>query len=60
MLYEAYPFAYLLEKAGGICTNFGMNILDLKAPEYIHEATPILLGSKKEVTEIMDVLNNRK
>lgn len=53
LLYEAYPFAFLLEKVGGLCTNFEKNILDVEAPENIHEPTPILLGSKEEVNRIM-------
>ena len=53
LLYEAYPFAHLLEKAGGMCTNFEKNILDVEVPEDIHEPTPILLGSIMEVREIM-------
>jgi fructose-1,6-bisphosphatase I len=53
LYYEAYPFAYLVERAGGICTNFEKNILDVEAPENIHEATPIILGSREEVDRIM-------
>lgn len=53
LLYEAYPFAYLLECVGGLCTNFEIPILDVKVPDNIHEPTPILLGSHVEVNEIM-------
>ena len=57
LLYEAYPFAFLLEKVGGMCTNFEKNILDVETPDNIHEPTPILLGSKEEVIRITSHVN---
>lgn len=54
--YEAYPFAFLIEQAGGICTDFYHNILDIPTPDNIHACTPIILGTKKEVTLIQDLL----
>jgi fructose-1,6-bisphosphatase I len=51
--YEAYPFAFLIEKAGGICTDFHHNILDIVAPYDIHASTPIVLGSKYEMNKII-------
>lgn len=58
LMYEAYPFAYLLENAGGMCTNFDKPILDIEVPDDIHEATPILLGSNTEVKDIMHKKHN--
>jgi len=54
--YEAYPFAFLIEMSGGICTNFYSNILDIKAPDNIHEETPIILGSHIEVNNVMKLI----
>lgn len=58
LLYEAYPFAHLIQCAGGMCTDFNKNILDVKAPENIHAATPILLGSNTEVNDIMSLFKS--
>jgi fructose-1,6-bisphosphatase I len=58
LLYEAYPFAHLIECAGGMCTDFNKNILDIETPEDIHSATPILLGSITEIKYIMKLIND--
>jgi fructose-1,6-bisphosphatase I len=48
LLYEAYPFAYIFEIAGGESSNGEINILDIPFPEKIHQKTPIILSSKME------------
>lgn len=48
LLYEAYPFAYIFEKAGGFSSNGYTNLLDLNFPENIHQKTSIILSSKFE------------
>lgn len=48
LLYEAYPFAYIFEIAGGESSNGKINILDIPFPEKIHQKTPIILSSKME------------
>jgi fructose-1,6-bisphosphatase I len=57
LYYEAYPFAFLAEKAGGMATDFYINILDISAPSNIHATTPIIIGSKTEVILIMDLIS---
>lgn len=51
LLYECIPMAYLAEAAGGqaIAPESTQRILDI-APTAIHQRSPILLGSKQEVT----------
>lgn len=48
LLYEAYPFAYIFEIAGGESSNGEINILDISFPTEIHQKTPIVLSSKTE------------
>jgi fructose-1,6-bisphosphatase I len=49
LLYEANPMAYLFEQAGGMATNGVARILDL-VPRGLHDRTPLVLGSKREVS----------
>jgi fructose-1,6-bisphosphatase I len=49
LLYEANPMAYLFEQAGGAATNGVDRILDI-VPKGLHERTPLVLGSKHDVT----------
>ena len=48
LLYEANPFAFIFEEAGGAAIDGERNILDL-APKALHERTPLILGSKDDV-----------
>jgi fructose-1,6-bisphosphatase I len=49
LLYEANPMAYLFEQAGGTATNGVERILDL-VPKAVHDRTPLVLGSRQDVT----------
>jgi len=48
LLYEANPLALLAEQAGGAAVNGPKRILELQ-PEQIHQRTPLIVGSKREV-----------
>lgn len=51
LLYECFPMAYIMEKAGGMATDGqGTAILDIQ-PKGIHERCPIVLGSRLDVAE---------
>lgn len=53
LLYECNPMAYIVEKAGGKAMAApNQHILDIK-PDKIHQRTPIFIGSKEDVEEIM-------
>lgn len=54
LLYECNPMAFVVEQAGGMATNGHMRILDI-VPTSIHQRTPIFLGSKEDVQEIIDL-----
>lgn len=48
LLYEAYPLAMIAEQAGGAAVNGSKRILEVQA-EGIHERTPLVIGSRREV-----------
>ena len=48
LLYEANPLALLAEQSGGAAVNGPKRILELQ-PEQIHQRTPLIVGSKREV-----------
>ena len=45
LLYECNPFAFIVERAGGIATNGTIRILDIQ-PTELHQRTPFFIGSK--------------
>jgi fructose-1,6-bisphosphatase I len=55
LLYEANPIAFLAEQAGGMATDGKGNILDV-VPTSLHQRTPLLVGSKEEVTLLLKML----
>jgi len=48
LLYEANPFAFIFEAAGGRATNGTSRILDIE-PTQLHQRTPLVLGSVRDV-----------
>ncbi len=48
LLYEAYPLAMIAEQAGGTAVNGRKRILEVQA-DGIHERTPLVIGSRREV-----------
>ena len=50
LMYECNPLAFIIEQAGGMATNGEQRILEIQ-PTDIHQSTPILLGSRKNVEE---------
>lgn len=45
---ELNPLAFIFEQAGGLATDGGNRILDLK-PQKLHQRSPVVIGSKFEV-----------
>ena len=56
LLYECNPFAYIVERAGGIATNGKQRILDLQ-PTELHQRAPLFIGSKDMMEELESHLN---
>ncbi len=50
LVYEANPIAFLMEQAGGAATEGSLRVLDLE-PGDIHQRTPLVFGSAKEVAK---------
>jgi len=59
ILYESYPMAYILEKAGGKAITGNDRILDIKAKK-IHDRCPVILGSADDVDEVAELYKNLK
>lgn len=55
LLYEANPFAFLLEQAGGLATDGFNRILDIQ-PTSLHQRTPLFIGSKNMVEKAMEFM----
>ncbi len=55
LMYEANPIAFLAEQAGGMATNGRDRILTIE-PQSLHQRTPLIVGSKAEVTMLSEML----
>ena len=53
LLYEANPLAFIAEQAGGMASSGRRRILDIE-PEGIHQRTPFMVGSKREMEALLD------
>jgi fructose-1,6-bisphosphatase I len=53
LLYEANPLAFIAEQAGGMASSGKGRILDIK-PEGIHQRTPFIVGSKRELEALLN------
>ena len=54
LLYEANPLAFIAEQAGGQAVSGASRIMDI-VPKTIHERTPIVIGSNREVAEFQQI-----
>lgn len=48
LMYENNPLGYLVEHAGGACTDGRRRILDIQ-PDSLHQRTPLFIGSEDDV-----------
>jgi fructose-1,6-bisphosphatase I len=55
LMYEANPLAFLAEQAGGRASDGKKRILDIE-PQLMHERTPLIIGSLKEVQKVLSFL----
>jgi len=55
VLYECFPMAYILELAGGAASDGYKPILDI-VPEGLHVRSPIFLGNKEDVDEVVQLI----
>ncbi|XP_053970865.1 fructose-1,6-bisphosphatase 1 [Hylaeus volcanicus] len=59
LLYECIPMAYILKEAGGLASNGETDILNV-VPETIHQRSPIFLGSREDVEEVLQFIQKHK
>ncbi len=59
LLYEANPLAFIMEQAGGAATNGEQRILEL-TPNGLHSRSPLYIGSRKNIAELMQFLDNNR
>jgi len=59
LLYEGNPMAFIIEQAGGLASNGEKPILDI-VPTKIHERTPVFLGSREDVEEVVALIKKHK
>ncbi|WP_438028894.1 class 1 fructose-bisphosphatase [Sorangium sp. So ce233] len=59
LLYEANPFAFIFEAAGGKASTGSHRILDL-VPKSLHERVPLVLGSPRDVEEYEQFLRGER
>lgn len=57
LLFECGPFAYIMEQAGGAASTGDKAVLDVEIKE-MDQRTPIIIGAKKEVKRVSQVLNS--
>ena len=55
LMYEANPIAFLAEQAGGLASDGSQRILDIP-PTSLHQRTPLLVGSREEVSLMIHML----
>lgn len=51
--------AYLIQEAGGIAHDGNIPVLDV-VPKTIHQRSPIFLGSKDDVNELLGIIKTHK
>ncbi len=56
LMYEANPLAFIAEQAGGAASNGSKRILAVQ-PRSLHERTPLIIGSKRNVDEVHNFVN---
>ncbi|MFP4527872.1 MAG: class 1 fructose-bisphosphatase [Candidatus Kapaibacterium sp.] len=55
LVYEANALSMIAEQAGGIASDGHMRILE-KKPERIHQRTPLIIGSRREMNELLELM----
>jgi len=58
LIYETSPLAYLIEQAGGRASTGTQDILDV-VPDKLHARTPLVIGSKEDVTLVESFIQER-
>lgn len=54
LLYEGFPIAFLVDRAGGLATDGYSPILEL-VPKGLHDRVPLIFGSRDKVERLMEL-----
>lgn len=57
LLYEANPLSFIAEQAGGAAVNGPDRVLEIQ-PESIHQRTPFVVGSRREVETLQSLVKD--
>jgi len=57
LLYEGAPMSFIMEQAGGLATTGTERVMEI-TPRIVHQRVPVIMGSKKDVQEVMDAYAN--
>ncbi len=58
LLFECGPFAYIVEQAGGSASDGTKSVMDIEI-EDLDQRTPLIIGAKKEVKRVCEVLSEK-
>jgi fructose-1,6-bisphosphatase I len=58
VLYEAAPLAFVAEQAGGLATDGARRVMEI-APSALHQRTPLVIGSPRDVEECVAFIQGR-
>jgi fructose-1,6-bisphosphatase I len=59
LLYEANPLAMIVEHAGGAASDGHQRIMDIE-PKDLHQRTPLIIGSKKDVDLACEFIQGKR
>jgi fructose-1,6-bisphosphatase I len=59
LLYEAFPMAFVVEKAGGKATRGDGRIMDIQ-PSTLHQRVPLIIGSPEDVAIASEFLVGKR
>ncbi len=59
LLYEANPLAMIVEHAGGAASDGHQRIMDIE-PKDLHQRTPLIIGSKKDVELACEFIQGKR
>ncbi|CAN8065784.1 unnamed protein product [Agarophyton chilense] len=54
LLYECAPMSFIIEQAGGLATTGKERVMDV-IPDTVHQRMPLIIGSKEDVEELLDM-----
>jgi len=58
LLYEGAPMSFIMEQAGGLSTTGTQRVMEI-VPEIVHQRVPIIMGSKRDVQEVIDAYSSQ-